>query len=87
MALFIVTLLVMWKGGSRIQLSLLGQYFPGYALTWRGSLLGLLYGFMVGFMWGWLVAFLRDLFLGACLYVVRLRARLSRLNDYLDRLT
>lgn len=55
-----VTLLL--KGGERIgpKLGLLGQFFPGYTVTWPGSLVGLLYGLAAGFLFGFAFAFCRN---------------------------
>lgn len=37
-------------------LSLLSQFFPGYEVTFVGSLIGLAYGFVSGFAGGYLIA-------------------------------
>ena len=39
-------------------LSLLSNYFPGYAVTWPGSLIGFLYGALFGGIIGWTVAWI-----------------------------
>jgi hypothetical protein len=43
------------RGGSRVgaHLQLLGQYFVGYEVTWKGSLIGFFYGALVGGLIGW----------------------------------
>ncbi len=48
--LFIMTAWLLIKGGPEVgpHLGLLGQYFYGYSVTWKGSLVGLLYGAVVG---------------------------------------
>lgn len=48
--LFLATAWLLLRGGDApgYHLNLLGQYFPGYAVTWGGSLLGLFYGALVG---------------------------------------
>src|SRR5437879_12773820 len=50
--LFLVTMMLIVKGGTVIgpNLSLLGQFFPGYGVTLGGSLVGLLYGAAAGFL-------------------------------------
>lgn len=55
--IFAATAFLLLKGGEHIgpHLALLGQFFPGYSVTWGGSLLGALYGFVTGFAVGWLV--------------------------------
>jgi hypothetical protein len=43
------------KGGPQVgaHLQLLGHYFIGYSVTWKGSLVGLFYGALVGGVVGW----------------------------------
>jgi hypothetical protein len=55
--LFTMTVWLLIKGGTRVgpHLGLLGQYFPGYSVTWGGSLVGLFYGALVGGAIGWLI--------------------------------
>jgi hypothetical protein len=42
-------------------LRLLNHYFPGYEVTWGGSLLGLVYGGLTGGIVGWSVAMVYNL--------------------------
>ncbi|MEM7334024.1 MAG: FAD-dependent oxidoreductase [Chloroflexota bacterium] len=60
--LAILTLIVVPQGESMVAdyLALINQFFPGYSVTIRGSLLGAAYGYLVGFIIGWLFAFLRN---------------------------
>ncbi len=37
-------------------LATLGDYLPGYEVTWRGSLYGALYGFLIGAIGGFVTA-------------------------------
>ena len=55
--LFTMTAWLLVKGGPRVgqHLGLLAQYFPGYSVTWAGSLLGFLYGAVVGGVAGWII--------------------------------
>ncbi len=57
-------------------LGLLSHYFPGYAVTWPGSLLGAVYGFLVGMVLGLAVAGLVNL--NSYLYVRRLNRSRAR---------
>ena len=86
--LFASTLYLTARGGEHIglHLRLLGQFFPGYAVTAQGSLMGMVYGFGCGFVVGWLIATLRNSFMYTYLFIVRLKANLSSMRDYLDRL-
>lgn len=65
MGLFIATLWLVVKGGDVVgpHLSLLGQFFWGYTVTFGGSFVGLGYGFLIGFLAGYAVAWLYNLFL------------------------
>ena len=44
--LFVATAWLLIKGGENVgaTLGLLGNYLPGYAVTWPGAVVGLLYG-------------------------------------------
>jgi ABC-type nitrate/sulfonate/bicarbonate transport system permease component len=52
--LFLATNILVIKGGPNVgqHLSLLGQFFPGYEVTFLGSIIGFLYAFAVGFIIG-----------------------------------
>lgn len=58
--LFVATIWLVIKGGENIgqNLNLLGHYYPGYAVTWLGSLVGLVYGAITGALLGWTVAWM-----------------------------
>ncbi len=49
--LFLATNILVVRGGPDVgqHLSLLAQFFPGYEVTFKGSLIGFLYAFVVGF--------------------------------------
>lgn len=69
--LFLATNWLVLKGGEPLgpHLALLGQFFPGYRVSFGGSLLGLGYGFVVGFA---------SVFGGAWLYNAIAERRQSR---------
>ena len=54
LGLFVATNILVLKGGDDVgqHLGLLGNYFPGYDVTFAGSLLGALYAFVVGYVVG-----------------------------------
>jgi len=56
--LFVATLWLVIRGGPNVglHLGLLHNYFPGYEVTWSGSLVGFAYGALVGAALGWSVA-------------------------------
>lgn len=58
--LFLITAWLLIKGGKTVgpHLSLLGQYFVGYSVTWTGSLVGLFYGALLGGVIGWSIGFI-----------------------------
>jgi hypothetical protein len=64
--IFLATNWLVLKGGEVVgpHLSLLGQFFIGYTVTFVGSLIGLVYGFATGFIVGYFVAALYNWFLG-----------------------
>ena len=53
--LFVMTVWLLIKGGPQVgaHLQLLGLYFIGYSVTWKGSLVGFFYGALVGGAVGW----------------------------------
>ncbi len=55
---FVATNWLVIKGGDRVgpHLALLGQFFPGYSVSFLGSLLGLAYGSVLGAVAGWSIA-------------------------------
>ena len=56
--LFVATAWLLIKGGENVgaTLGLLGNYLPGYAVTWPGAAVGLLYGAAIGAAMGWTLA-------------------------------
>jgi hypothetical protein len=52
--LFLATVLLVFKGGPEpgAHLGLLAQFFPGYRVTYGGSLIGFAYGFALGYVVG-----------------------------------
>lgn len=58
--LFLATVWLLVRGGRKVgqTLGLLSHYFPGYSVTWPGSVVGFAYGLVVGALMGWLVAWI-----------------------------
>jgi hypothetical protein len=56
--IFIATNWLVLKGGRQVgpHLSLLGQFFIGYRVTFIGSLIGFAYAFLCGFIAGYSIA-------------------------------
>ncbi|SRR5260370_37441916 len=88
LALFLTTIILLIKGGNPVgpNLSLLGQYFIGYTVTWKGSLVGLIYGGVFGFILGWSIAFLRNLFVAIYVYAIKFKTNLLTINDFISYL-
>ena len=80
--LSLATLILVLKGGTVVgpHLALLGQFFPGYNVSARGSLLGLVYGFAAGFVGGWGFAALRNISVLLSFAVLRKRTQLHLLK-------
>jgi hypothetical protein len=69
---------------SRLNLDLLGQYFPGYAVSWPGAFVGFAWALAVGFCGGWLLAFIHNLAISAWIFVIRSRHEMAMTRDFLD---
>lgn len=56
--LFLATIWLVIRGGPNVgkHLGLLVNYFPGYSVTWKGAVIGILYGALIGALVGWLVS-------------------------------
>lgn len=88
LALFLMTLILVLKGGDTVgpMLSLLNQFFPGYRVSFLGSVIGLAYGCLTGFAIGWCIALLRNvvvLLTMATRYRRAERRLLQKLLDYI----
>jgi hypothetical protein len=57
LGLFLMTAWLLLRDGPNVgaHLRLLGNYFPGYSVTWPGSIIGFFYGAVVGGIIGWSV--------------------------------
>jgi hypothetical protein len=57
---FVATNWLVLKGGEPIgpHLALLGQFLPGYSVSFLGSLVGLAYGAVLGAVAGWSIAWI-----------------------------
>jgi len=69
-----------------INLSLLGNFFYGYTVTWPGIFVGAFWGFVVGFTGGWFAAFCRNLAIAVSVFLTRTRAELNETRDFLDHI-
>jgi len=65
-------------------IELLGQFFYGYDVSWRGALVGGGWALGSGFAAGWTAAVLRNRSLGLWVFLIRRRAELTQTRDFLD---
>ena len=87
LVVFSATAVYLLRGApARPHLALLGEYFYGYTASWRGAVIGLLWGFGVGFVAGWFSAFCRNLALATSLVLLRARSELTQTRDFLDHI-
>jgi hypothetical protein len=65
-ALFVATAWLLIRGGETVgpHLGLLGNYLPGYSVTWTGAAVGLLWGLLIGGLIGWATAWIYNLVAG-----------------------
>ncbi len=57
-SMFILTILSMYTGYANAWLVLTESFYPGYTISWSGSILGLIYGFLDGFIGLYILAWL-----------------------------
>lgn len=62
LAIFLLTNILLIKGGYGEHIVLLRNIFIGYSFGFLGSIIGLLWGFVDGFIGGWIFALLHNLF-------------------------
>jgi len=72
--------------GDGLNVGLLAQYFYGYEVSWKGSLIGFGWGCLTGFVAGWFVAFVRNVWTGIRLFTLRHEGELISQRDFLDYL-
>lgn len=87
-SIFLMTTILLVKGGNVVgpNLSLLGQFFFGYNVSWRGAFLGFLWGMIFGFVLGWGFAVTRNLVFWVWLTLIRTRAEMEQYGDFLDHM-
>ena len=67
-------------------LYLLRYFLPGHDVTWPGALQGAISTGFGAFVAAWFLAFCRNFFLAASVWVARTRAELSQTRDFLDHI-
>ena len=86
--LMTATVILLIKGGEHVgqTLSSLGNYLPGFEVTWTGAVIGSLEVGLMGFGLGYLMAWLRNWGIQAYAMFVRWRSEVERRRDLLDKL-
>jgi len=62
LAIFLLTNIMILRGGAGQHLRVLGYLYAGYSFSFFGSIIGLIWGIVTGFLMGWLFAFFYNLF-------------------------
>jgi len=81
--LFLAAAVLLVRGGDVIgpRLALLGQFLPGFRVTWSGALLGAAEAAVAGFGFGWLLAKIVNLLVGIEERLLQRRLELVRALD------
>lgn len=86
LAIFLVTILLILKGGPVVgpTLELLNQYFAGYSVSLKGAFIGFGYSFFWGFIFGWFFAYLRNFFTGLFIFRIKKEREISSFKNFID---
>jgi hypothetical protein len=86
--LFLATIASCLLGDSRswAGLALLSQYFPGFGISYAGSLAGFVYACICGFVIGYLFAWVRNYLVHSYITFLRRRGEQQAVSDLLDHL-
>ena len=83
---FCLTVVHLLRAEDPFPLSLLAHYFYGYDVSVQGAFIGMFWAGIAGFACGWFFAFCRNFALAVSTFVVRTRAELSEVRDFLDHI-
>ncbi len=77
------TCILLLKGGEHMGhfMNLLGQFLPGYTVSWSGALLGFIEAFVLGYLFGWSFAIIRNYSLRFALGREKFRQALIRISE------
>lgn len=86
LGIFIATLFMLINGNETLSsyAGLLGQFLPGFSVSWRGALLGMLDMFIFGFAFGSMAAYCRNLIIYASARVIHQDIELQLLQRLFD---
>ena len=87
LGLFLATAILLIKGGRVVgpNLSLLGQFLPGFSMTWAGATIGLIEAGLFGFLAGYAGSWLCNQGVMAYASLLRSRAETKEGRDLLDK--
>ena len=87
LGLFLATAILLIKGGRVVgpNLSLLGQFIPGFSMTWAGATIGLIEAGLFGFLAGYAGSWLCNQGVMAYASLLRSRAETKEGRDLLDK--
>ena len=81
LAVFLATVMLLLKDAPHgPNLALLAQYFIGYSVTPKGSVIGFVNGAAYGFVLGWFIGALRNVIVRVYLRVIGVRAALAEVS-------
>ena len=84
--LFLMTAYSVLVPGYPDFMDLLGNYFPGYTVSWPGAFIGFGWAAFSFFVAGWFCAFCRNLAIAVNVWMARTRAELASTRDFLDHI-
>ena len=85
--MFLLTVFhVVFHPTDALDIGLLAQYFYGYSGLLAGAFVGLFWGFVTGFVAGWFLAFVRNFVIGVRMMLLRDKAELAHMKDFLDHI-
>lgn len=87
--LLLATAILLIRDGAPVgpHLGLLGQFLPGYDITWGGAIVGSIYGFGIGYIAAGAFALSRNVVVAAYMRFVWTRLQHHAASDLLDRLS
>ncbi|MGD9524733.1 MAG: hypothetical protein AB7P61_13665 [Gemmatimonadales bacterium] len=87
LAVFVLTAVPLLRNEApQLDIGLLGAYFSGYEVSWRGAFIGAAWAGFSGFVLGWFFAFSRNALLAIRLVVWRARADYMATRDFMDHI-
>jgi len=77
---------VVFRPTDALDIRLLAQFFYRYSVSWTGAFIGLFWGFITGFVAGWFIAFVRNLVIAVRVLMLKDKAELASMKDFLDHI-